>query len=62
MSIPVGDKSRQCDLKRTILLSGQAIYLILQNDPQKCGVRDEVIDRLKSTNDSLLKNIQASCG
>jgi class 3 adenylate cyclase len=61
-STPVGDKSRQCDLKRTILMSGQAIFQIIQNDPQKCGVRDEVIDRLKTTNDTLLKNIQATCG
>jgi class 3 adenylate cyclase len=62
MSTAVGDKSRQCDLKRTILLSGQEIYQIIQNYPQKCGVRDEVIDRLKTTNDTLLKNIQATCG
>jgi|ERR1700678_3632578 class 3 adenylate cyclase len=62
MSTPVGNKSGQCDLKREILRSGQAIYLILQSDSQKCGVRDDVIDRLKTTNDVLQKNIQTNCG
>jgi class 3 adenylate cyclase len=62
MSTPVGDKTLQCDLKRDVLQSSQAVYLILEDDPQKCGVRDEVIDRVKTANDTLLKNIQSQCG
>ena len=62
MSTPVGEKALQCDLKRDVLQSSQAFYMILQDDPQKCGVRDEVIDRVKTANDTLLKTIQSQCG
>jgi hypothetical protein len=62
MSTPVGDNTLQCDLKRDVLQSSQAVYMILEDDPQKCGVRDEVIDRVKTANDILLKNIQGQCG
>ena len=56
MSTPVGDNTLQCDLKRDVLQSSQAVYMILEDDPQKCGVRDEVIDRVKTANDILLRN------
>jgi hypothetical protein len=62
MSTPVGDKALQGHLKRDVLQSSQDVYMILEDDPQKCGVRDGVIERVKTANDTLLKNIQSQCG
>jgi class 3 adenylate cyclase len=62
MSTPEEDKSLRCDLKRKVLRSSEAIDRIIQNDPQKCGVPNEIINRVKTSNDALLKNIQANCG
>jgi hypothetical protein len=60
--ITIGNKAGWCPLKKQQINYDEQMIRIFDSDPQKCGVRDSVVDRLRAATERLRASTQAACG
>jgi hypothetical protein len=58
----IGNKARWCPLNKQQINYNEEMIRIFNNDPERCGVRDSVIDRLKAANEKLRESTSTACG
>jgi hypothetical protein len=58
----IGDKARWCPLNKEMIVNNNQIISIFESDPHRCGVRDEIIDNLKSSTQRLKDSTASACG
>jgi hypothetical protein len=60
--IAIGDRTRWCPLNKKLLANNNHMISIFEADPQRCGVRDEIVDNLKSSTENLKTATATACG
>jgi hypothetical protein len=60
--ITIGNKARWCPLNKAQINYNEQMIRIFDSDPEKCGVRDSVVDRLRASTERLRASTQAACG
>ena len=60
--ITIGNKADWCPLNKQQINYDEQMIRIFDSDPEKCGVRDSVVDRLRSATERLRASTQAACG
>lgn len=60
--ITFGDKAGWCPLNKEMIVNNSQMISIFESDPHRCGVRDEIIDNLKSSTQRLkdLRRLRAA--
>ena len=60
--VAIGDKLRWCPLNKKMIANNNLMISIFESDPHRCGVRDEIIDNLKSSTQRLQDSTATACG
>jgi hypothetical protein len=60
--ITIGDKAGWCPLNKEMIVNNSQMISIFESDPHRCGVRDEIIDNLKSATQRLKDSTATECG
>jgi hypothetical protein len=60
--IAIGDKAAWCPMNKQQINYNEQMIRIFDNDPEKCGVRDGVVDRLRAANEKLRSSTGVTCG
>jgi hypothetical protein len=58
----IGDRARWCPLNNEMIANSNQMISIFESDPHRCGVRDEIIDNLKSSTQKLKDATATACG
>ncbi len=58
----LGNKARWCPLNKKQINYNDEMIKTFDSDPERCGVRVSVIDRLKASNEKLRESTYTACG
>jgi hypothetical protein len=58
----INDKVVWCPLSIELIDNYSRMIAIYESDPQRCGVRDEIVDNLKSAEEKLAESTGEACG
>ena len=58
----IGDKAQWCPLNKEMIVNNSQMISIFESDAHRCGVRDEIIDNLKSSTQRLKDSTATACG
>jgi hypothetical protein len=58
----LGDKAGWCPLNKELIDNNTQIISIFESDPQRCGVGEEIINKLKSSTQRLKDSTATVCG
>ena len=58
----INDKVVWCPLSIELIDNYSRMIAIYESDPQRCGVRDEIVDNLKSAAEKLVEFTGEACG
>jgi hypothetical protein len=61
-AVAIGNKARWCPLSKQQIDYGDEMIKIFESDPERCGVRDSVVDNLKSSQEKLRETTSTACG
>jgi hypothetical protein len=61
-SIAVGDKAQWCPLNKQQIDYSDEMIRAFESDRRHCGVRDSLLERLKTTNERLRQTTSEACG
>jgi hypothetical protein len=60
--VAIGDRTRWCPLNKEMIANNNQMISIFKADPHRCGVRDEIVDNLKSSTQKLMDSTATACG
>src|SRR3954463_3664581 len=59
--IMIGNKAGWCPINKQQINYNEQMIRIFDSNPEKCGVRDSVVDRLRAATERLRVSTQAAC-